>query len=138
MSDHQSAREAFERALGEPDSGPTFLHRFMGLRIALADDACSVEFDHADHFANRQRKLHGGVIALLFDMTMGALHRNTIGPGITLEMKVQYIRPIEDGTVRCESRFLKQGRRISFMEARLWAPGDTLAASASATWIRAE
>jgi acyl-coenzyme A thioesterase PaaI-like protein len=49
-------------------------------------------------------------------------------------MKTQFVRPIRSGRIRCEGRFLKHGRRISFMETRLTGSDGKLAAMATATW----
>jgi uncharacterized protein (TIGR00369 family) len=134
----EAIRKAFDRALNEPDSGATFLHRFMGVKIAVENEVSVVEFPYEEHFANRQKNLHGGIIALLFDIAMGSLHRVTLGPGVTLELKTQYLRSVQEGSLRCEARFLKKGRRISFMEAKMLDGNDKLVAAASATWALAE
>jgi acyl-coenzyme A thioesterase PaaI-like protein len=38
------------------------------------------------------------------------------------------------GRIRCEGRFLRQGRQISQMESRMWNHESKLAAVATATW----
>ena len=48
-------------------------------------------------------------------------------------MKIQYLRPVNGGTVTCEGRFIKKGRTLSFMESRSDDAGK-LAAIATATW----
>jgi acyl-CoA thioesterase len=133
--DEKAVTAAFQRALYQPETGHTFLHRFMDVRIDYADDRTVTEFDVSEAFFNRQGKLHGGIIALLFDMTMGNLHRNGNDVGVTLEMKVNYMRPVESGRIRAEATFLKKGRSISVIESRMYN-GDALVASATATWQR--
>ena len=58
----------------------------------------------------------------------------TVGEGATIEMKIQYLRPIREGKVTCEGRFIKKGRTLSFMESRLSDQDGQLAAVATATW----
>ena len=65
---------------------------------------------------------------------MGHLLHKTVGIGATIEMKIQYLRPVREGKVTCEGRFIKKGRRLSFMESRLLGGDGKLAAIATATW----
>jgi uncharacterized protein (TIGR00369 family) len=53
---------------------------------------------------------------------------------VTLEMKTQYIRPAVSGRVRCEARFLKRGRTVSFLESRMADADGKVVAAATATW----
>jgi uncharacterized protein (TIGR00369 family) len=63
------------------------------------------------------------------------LIKHTTGvAGATLEMKNQYMRPLTKGPARCEGRFIRQGRSISFLEARVWNADDKLSAHATSTW----
>jgi uncharacterized protein (TIGR00369 family) len=94
-----------------------------------------VEVPVRDFMFNPQGSLHGGVIAFALDVSMGHLIRRTIGrPGITLEMKTQYLRPALSGTVRCEGRFLRRGRSINYMESRMTDEDGKLLAVATSTW----
>ena len=52
----------------------------------------------------------------------------------TIEMKIQYLRPVRQGQVICRGRFIKKGRTVSFMESRLLDESGKLAAIATATW----
>ena len=131
------ARDAFEAALQSyrPDFGVFFLARFLGLDISYGDEVCVIEIDVKEFMFNPQGSLHGGVIAFALDVAMGHLIKRAIGrPGITLEMKTQYLRPAGAGRIRCEGRFLKKGRSIQSLEARMWNQDGKLAAVATSTW----
>ena len=65
---------------------------------------------------------------------MGHLVNKVAGPGATIEMKVQFMRPVTEGIVTVEGQFTKRGRSLSFMESRLTAPDGKLVALATATW----
>jgi uncharacterized protein (TIGR00369 family) len=135
--DEIAARDAFESALRthKPAFGTFFLARLFGLEISYTEDTCVVEVEVKDFMFNPQGTLHGGVLALILDISMGHFINHSTGlPGVTLEMKTQFMRPVGAGRIRCEGRFLRQGRRLSFMEARLTAPDGKLAAMATATW----
>ena len=135
--DEDAARDAFEEALRtqRPDLGTFFLAKLFGLEISYADESCIVEFAVRDFMFNPQGSLHGGVIAMALDISMGHLIKHSVGrPGITLEMKTQYLRPATLGRVRCEGRFLKRGRTINYLEARMMGEDQKLLAVATSTW----
>jgi hypothetical protein len=44
-------------------------------------------------------------------------------------MKTQYLRAAGIGRIRCEGRFLKKGRSIQSLEARMWNQDGKLARS---------
>ncbi|WP_029029805.1 PaaI family thioesterase [Salinarimonas rosea] len=123
-----------------------FLARFIGLSFAYlpaeAPDAdkevCLVTFPVSEMLKNPQGSLHGGVMATAMDISMGHLVKKVAGAGATIEMKIQYMRPVVDGPVTCEGRFTKRGRTLSFMESRLYGEDGKLAALATATWKMAE
>ncbi len=135
--DEDAARQAFEEALRthRPDFGTFFLAKLFGLGISYTDESCIVEFTVRDFMFNPQGSLHGGVIAMALDISMGHLIKHTVGrPGITLEMKTQYLRPATSGRVRCEGRFLRQGRTVNYLESRMTGADGKLVAVATSTW----
>lgn len=130
LSDHEQAFETF------------FLARFMNLSFeylpleVLDEDkeVCLVSFPMSDMLKNPQGSLHGGAMATAMDISMGHLVNKVAGAGATIEMKVQYMRPVFDGIVTCEGRFTRRGRSLAFMESRLSDSSGKLAALATATW----
>ena len=130
LDDHEQAFERF------------FLARFLDLSFAYlpaeAADAdkqvCRVTFPVTDMLRNPQGGLHGGVMCSAMDISMGHLVAKVAGPGATIEMKVQFLRPVLAGTVTAEGSFTKRGRGLSFMESKLYDAGGKLAAHATATW----
>ena len=119
-----------------------FLSKFMGLNFDyLPHEAADADKDHLrvtfevnEMLMNPQGSLHGGIMAAVMDISMGHLLGKTIGMGITIEMKTQYLRPAKKGLATVEGRFIKKGRTLSFMESRLWGSDGKLAAVATATW----
>ena len=130
LSDHEQAFETF------------FLARFLNLSfeylpLAAPDaekEVCKVSFPMSDMLKNPQGSLHGGAMATAMDISMGHLINKVAGPGATIEMKVQYMRPVFEGVVTCEGRFTRRGRSMAFMESRLCDTNGKLAALATATW----
>ncbi|MFK8083424.1 MAG: PaaI family thioesterase [Granulosicoccus sp.] len=130
LNDHAQAFETF------------FLARFLNLSfeyfppdaVDAEKEVCRISFPMSDMLRNPQGSLHGGAMATVMDISMGHLVNKVAGPGATIEMKVQYMRPVSEGIVTCEGRFTRRGRSIAFMESRLSDENDKLAALATATW----
>ena len=142
--DTDAARESFERALTDHAQAfeTFFVARLLDLSFTyLPEDApdaekevCRLRFPVSEFLFNPQGSLHGGAIAAAMDISMGHLVNQVAGPGATIEMQIQYMRPITAGMVTCEGRFLRRGRQISFLESRLWDEAERLVAVATATW----
>jgi|SRR5882672_2670741 len=135
--DEAAARHAFEGALKsyEQDFGKFFLARLYGCNFEYTDDACKVSFDLKDFMFNPQGTLHGGVTAFVLDISMGHLLFKKGGPGTTLEMKIQYIKPARSGRLTATGRFLRQGRGISYLRSELTDDKGELVAFATSTWM---
>lgn len=142
--DHESASARLKEALDTHEQvfERFFLARFLDLSFAYlpegaADEAkevCRLSFPVTDLLRNPQGALHGGIMASAMDISMGHLVAKVAGPGATIEMKVQFLRPVMGGTVTVEGSFTKRGRSLSFMESKLYAEDGKLAAHATATW----
>lgn len=135
--DENAVKAAFGTALAtqRPAFGSFFLAKLLGFEISYPEETCVVEFTIHDFMFNPQGSVHGGVIALACDVSMGHLINHVTGRGgITLEMKTQYLRPATSGRVRCTGRFLKKGRSVSYMESRMTDAEGKLLAMATATW----
>lgn len=142
--DAEAARAHLEAALdGHAQTFESFfLARFLGLEFeylpADAPDAekeiCRLTFPVTEMLRNPQGMLHGGAMATVMDISMGHLLNKVAGAGATVEMKVQFLRPLMEGPAVCEGRFTRRGRSLSFMESRLYGPDGKLAGHATATW----
>ena len=134
--DEAAARAVFEQALAtqEPEFGRFFVARFLELEVGFTADSCVVELPVRDFLFNPQGSLHGGVIATVLDIAMGHLIQHSVGAATTLEMKTQFLKAVRGGRLRAEGRFLRRGRRVFFMEARLHDDSGDLVAAATSTW----
>jgi uncharacterized protein (TIGR00369 family) len=73
---------------------------------------------------NLHGTVHGGYVATLLDSAMGCAVHSVLEAGVgyaTLEIKVNYVRPLADvtGPVRAEGTLLHRGRRTATSEGRL-------------------
>lgn len=78
-----------------------------------------------DHF-NGHGVVHGGVLFTLADTGMGAALYTTLAPSeicTTIEVKINYFRPVLEGEVECRSRVVHRGRSTATLESELVANG---------------
>ena len=78
--------------------------------------------------------LHGGVIYTLIDYSMGGAVQPNLPEGehcATIEVKVNYLATVRDGTLWAETQVVKQGRNIAFLESKVWDHNARLVATAS-------
>jgi len=135
--DEALAKIAFEHAIKNHSSnfGTFFLAKLLALDISYDEDKCIVRFPVRDFLFNPQGSLHGGVLATVMDISMGHLLHHASGRGgATIEMKVQYLKPLTSGVAVCTGQFIKRGKNIAFLEARLEDASGKLAAVATSTW----
>jgi len=142
--DQQQVRDHIDSVLQDCEQvfEKFFLAKFIGLNFEYLPEhvndsdktVLKITFDVNEILMNPQGALHGGVMATVMDISMGHLLNKTVGKGATIELKIQYLRPVREGRVTCEGRFIKKGRTLSFMESRLSDQAGKLAAVATATW----
>ncbi|MCY1279763.1 hypothetical protein D9M70_285280 [compost metagenome] len=122
----------------EEEKGSAF-SRLLGLRITQAEGGrAEVHMTMHDGLRNVRDKLHGGALFSLIDTAMGqACHSLTDGVpvSVTLESKINYIRPVSDGELVCRAWVLHAGKRTLVVEADTWQ-GEKLIAKAQATFAR--
>lgn len=135
--DETAARHAFEKAMSTytHDFETFFLCRLYGLEFNYVDDRLVIDFPLHDFMYNPQGGLHGGVSAFILDVAMGHLLWRTLGTsGSTLELKTQYLAPVRGSKGSCEAKFLRKGKTICFLEARLMDETGAPAVVATSTW----
>lgn len=119
----EQVRSAFSQLLG---------CRLQRLDQGVAEVALALE----PHLRNRGGKLHGGAIFSLVDIAMGLACSSAHGfdkQSVTVECKINYLRPVSDGEVLCVARVLQAGRRILVVDADV-LQGEKLMARAQGTF----
>jgi uncharacterized protein (TIGR00369 family) len=132
----EEARIAFEAAATEhsQEFELFFLSKLYGLSYSYTDKTCEITFEPKGFSFNPQGSLHGGVITTIMDISMGHLLKKNQGAGVTLEIKVQFIKSIKNGKCKCIGKILKMGRSVAFMASELFDQDGELCAVASSTW----
>lgn len=134
--DGAATREAFEHALATHRQvpGQFFMARLLGLDLTYTEDTCTITFEVKDFMLNPHATLHGGIVALVMDVSMGHLLMQIGGPCTTLEMKTQYLAAVRPGPAKVVGQILRRGRSVSFLESRFYDASGQLAAFSTSTW----
>jgi uncharacterized protein (TIGR00369 family) len=80
--------------------------------------------------------LHGGVFCDLADAAMGTAWVSGLNEGescTTIELKINYFRPVWSGRLIAEARVLKRGKNIGFVECEVRDDHGRLVAKASSS-----
>lgn len=104
----------------------------------VADGRVIFTMQPAEYHFNPIGTVHGGVIATILDSAMScAVHTKLpVGGGYTtLEIKVNYIRPIlaDSGELYCTGQVIHMGRRVATAEGKLQDADGKLYAHGTAT-----
>ena len=109
----------------------------VGVRIVETGNAGSLlALTIAAHHFNSQGAVHGAVLFTLADTGMGAALYTALDPSescATIEVKINYFRPVIEGEVQCRSQLVHRGRTTATLESTLHA-GSNLVGKATGTF----
>ena len=80
--------------------------------------------------------LHGGILCDIADAAMGIAYAANLETGetfTTLELKISFLKPVWNATLKAEGRVLKQGRTTGLVECRITDEMGSLVAHATST-----
>ena len=89
-----------------------------------------------DRHANPMGTVQGGLLAAIADAAMGWAYMTTLGEGesyTTLEMKINFLKPVWKGRVTARGRVRKAGRTVGLVECDVVDSEDGLVAHALGT-----
>jgi uncharacterized protein (TIGR00369 family) len=95
-----------------------------------------IEFEATERHANPQGTLHGGVLCVIADTAMGMAYASTLEEGetfTTLEMKINFLKPVWNSKLRGVGRVLKGGRTVGLVECDVTDEKQGLVARATST-----
>jgi acyl-CoA thioesterase len=111
--------------------------RLLGLEILKAEGGeALLSLKMHDGLRNLHGKLHGGALFSLIDTAMGQASHSLVDGSpnsVTLECKVNYIRPVTNGELLCRAWVVHGGRRTQVLEAEVHQ-GEKLVAKAQSTF----
>ena len=133
MSDLRIAGEQI--AAGERAAPP--IAKTLGFRLLSARDGEAVfEMDVDERFWNPMGTLHGGILCDLADAAMGFAYASMLTEKesfTTVELKINFLRPVVKGRLRATGKIVKKGRKIGLVDCDVTDERGKLVARASST-----
>jgi uncharacterized protein (TIGR00369 family) len=111
--------------------------QLVGFRLVSAEGGQAAwELEAGPQHTNPMGTLHGGVLCDIADAAMGMALASLLSEGetfTTLELKINFLRPVWQGRLRAKGRVVRPGRTISLVECDVLDDEDRLVARASST-----
>lgn len=131
---------AWERIQGlvNDDAAAPVVARTIGFHVTSAEvGSVVVELDaDVERHGNFMGSLHGGVLCDVADAAMGLSYASTLPVGetfTTLELKINFLRPVWKAHLRAVGRVIQRGKTIGVTECEILDEQDRLIAKASST-----
>ena len=116
--------------------------RMLGFEVVgLVDGAYVLELELAQRHLSVAQRAHGGVLFSLLDTALGRAVIGALPAGrgcATVEMKINYFRPVQHGRLRAEGRLVSRTRRLAYAEGEVRGPDRKLLARATGTFFLTE
>jgi uncharacterized protein (TIGR00369 family) len=124
-------------AMVRGEAPPPPIAELLGIRITAVEPGKSGFEMRADRrFANPMGTLHGGVLCDLADIAMGSAYASLLEDGetfTTLELKINFLKPVWESRLCAEGRVVKSGRTVGLAECDITDEAGNLIARASCT-----
>lgn len=119
------------------DAAPPPIARLIGFQLtSVRHGEAVVELEASDTHANPMGTLHGGVLCDIADAAMGIAFASTLEDGesfTTLELKINFLRPVWKEKLRALGKLVKRGRAVGMVECDVTNAEGQLVARSSCT-----
>ena len=113
--------------------------RLVGFRLVeVAPGRAVFEMEAGPQHANPMGTLHGGILCDIADAAMGIAYASALEEGesfTTLELKINFLKPVWNARLRAESRVVKRGKTVGLVECDAVDETGSLVARASSTCL---
>jgi len=111
--------------------------RTLGFQLVSAAEGTAVfEMDVDERFWNPMGTLHGGILCDIADAAMGFAYASTLERQqsfTTVELKINFLRPVFKTRLRATGHIVKRGRKIGLVDCHVTDAQGKLVARASST-----
>ena len=111
--------------------------RLIGFDVrSIAPGKAVFEMEAGPQHANPMGTLHGGILCDLADAAMGIAWASELEDGesfTTLEVKINFLKPVWNARLRAEARVVKRGKTVGLVECDVRDEKGSLVARASST-----
>lgn len=113
--------------------------KFLGIRIdEISNDKAVLGMTIRPEFLHTGGFTAGGILGTLADEAMGHLAAYNIEDGMgtaTIEMNIRYLKTVNSGEIKAESKIVKMGRKVVTVEAQVKDENNVILATAGASFI---
>jgi uncharacterized protein (TIGR00369 family) len=128
------------RRVKRGEAPPPPIGRLLGFVLREIEPGRAVfEMETDERHHNPMGTLHGGIYCDLADAAMGYAYAATLGEGetfTTVELKINFFRPVQRGKLTAEARVIKNGSALGFVECDVTDQAGKLVARASSTCMK--
>ena len=121
------------------EAPPPPIARLIGFDLtSIKPGEAVIEFQATEAHANPMGTLHGGVLCDIADSAMGLAYAANLGEGesfTTLELKINFLKPIWQAHLRAVGRVVKQGHTTGLVECDVTDDKGSLVARATSTCL---
>ena len=109
----------------------------IGFQLVSVDRGyAKIELEAGPQHANPMGTLHGGILCDIADAAMGIAYASNLAEDesfTTLELKINFLKPVWNSKLTAEGRLVKAGRTIGLTECDIFDADGKLVARASST-----
>lgn len=120
---------------GELEAPP--IAKLVGFELTdISEGRAVVELRAGSQHANPMGTLHGGILCDIADAAMGLAYASNLAEGetfTTLELKINFLKPVWNATLTAEGKVIKQGRTVGLTECSIRDEKGNLIAHATST-----
>ena len=113
--------------------------QLLGLELEnIERGTATLRLELRDELLRNGGIIHGGVIASLIDSASAFAVMSQLEPGkstTTIDLTIQYLRPLTRGVARAHARVLRAGRRVAVVSVDVTNDAEVLAATALTSYL---
>ena len=125
------------RKIQRGDAPPPPVASLIGFTLREVEAGRAVvDFEAQPRHANPMGTLHGGILCDVADAAMGMAYASTLAEGetfTTLELKLNFLKPVWTGALVAVGRMVKGGRTVGLVECDVTDADGQLVARATST-----
>jgi uncharacterized protein (TIGR00369 family) len=113
--------------------------KLIGIELLeIERGSATLRLDLRDELMRNGGIAHGGVVASLIDTASAFAVMSGLEPGqttTTIDLTIQYLRPLVKGQARATARVLRAGRRVAVVSVDVTSEAQVLAATALTSYL---
>lgn len=111
--------------------------KLVGMKVEAVENSwCRASLEVGSQHWTPFGTMHGGILCDLSDLAMGMAFMTTLleGEGLaTIELKINYFRPVREGLIQAEARVVHRGRSTGYVDCEIKDADGRLIAKAAST-----